>query len=121
MLWLRALRYFCVSERQIEITDCLIDCSNFLGDGNLHLNITSREYDGELLNKIEPFVYDWVSRHRGSVSAEHGLGLKKRDYIGYSKSNVSIEWMRHIKRLFDPNNILNPYKVFPVKSTGNSA
>lgn len=84
-----------------------------LGDGNLHLNISSPTYNPDLLNLIEPFVYDWVSRHRGSVSAEHGLGLKKRDFIGYSKSAISIEWMRRIKELFDPNNILNPYKIFP--------
>jgi D-2-hydroxyglutarate dehydrogenase len=84
-----------------------------LGDGNLHLNITSQEYSSELLNKIEPFVYDWVSRQRGSVSAEHGLGLKKRDYIEYTKSPTSVHWMRRMKKLFDPNNILNPYKIFP--------
>lgn len=84
-----------------------------LGDGNLHLNISSPEYNSELLNKIEPFVYDWVSRHCGSVSAEHGLGFKKRDFIGYSRSATSVQWMRRIKELFDPNNILNPYKMFP--------
>lgn len=95
------------------------------GDGNLHLNITSEAYDFTLLKKIEPFVYEWVSREHGSVSAEHGLGFKKRGYIGFSKSESSIEWMYQIKKLFDPNNILNPYKVLPdtpdlLNSTGKA-
>ena len=85
----------------------------FLGDGNLHLNITSPEFSPELLAMIEPFVYEWVSDHHGSVSAEHGLGLKKRDFIHYSKSASSVQWMSRLKNLFDPNRILNPYKVFP--------
>lgn len=88
-----------------------------LGDGNLHLNITSHEYNPILLNRIEPFVYDWVGQERGSVSAEHGLGLKKRDYMEYSKSPTAIHWMRRVKKLFDPNNILNPYKIFPEQSS----
>ena len=83
------------------------------GDGNLHLNITSPEYDPELMTRIEPYVFDWVAERRGSVSAEHGLGFKKRDYIGHSKSAPAVEWMQNLKRLFDPNGILNPYKVLP--------
>lgn len=84
-----------------------------IGDGNLHLNMTSKEYEPAIVEMIEPFVYEWVSLHGGSISAEHGIGLKKRNYIGYSKSPTAIHWMRQLKHLFDPNNILNPYKVFP--------
>lgn len=79
----------------------------------MHLNITSEEYSTDVLDKIEPFLYEWVSKHRGSISAEHGLGFKKRNMIGYSKSESTIHWMHHLKKLFDPNNILNPYKVLP--------
>lgn len=48
-----------------------------LGDGNLHLNVTSSVYNERLFNLIEPFIYEWTRQHNGSVSAEHGLGLKK--------------------------------------------
>lgn len=84
-----------------------------LGDGNLHLNISAAEYDDNVLAQIEPFVYEWTSTHRGSISAEHGLGLMKADKIHYSKSSETVQLMASIKKLFDPNRILNPYKVLP--------
>ncbi|TVU41973.1 hypothetical protein EJB05_15537, partial [Eragrostis curvula] len=61
-----------------------------LGDGNLHLNIVSSKYDDNLLAQIEPFVYEWTSAQRGSVSAEHGLGLMKAEKIHYSKSSEAV-------------------------------
>ncbi|XP_052196670.1 D-2-hydroxyglutarate dehydrogenase, mitochondrial isoform X2 [Diospyros lotus] len=84
-----------------------------LGDGNLHLNISLPEYDDTVLAKTEPFVYEWTSKHRGSISAEHGLGLMKANKIHYSKSPESVHLMASIKKLLDPNGILNPYKVLP--------
>ncbi|KAL2455907.1 D-2-hydroxyglutarate dehydrogenase [Abeliophyllum distichum] len=84
-----------------------------LGDGNLHLNISAPQYTDGLLSKIEPFVYEWTSKHRGSISAEHGLGLMKADKIHYSKSPETVLLMAAIKKLLDPNRILNPYKVLP--------
>lgn len=83
------------------------------GDGNLHLNITSPTKDAKLLAAIEPFVYEWTSARRGSVSAEHGLGLKKRNYIYYSKSSRAVAVMAGIKAMLDPRGILNPYKTLP--------
>ncbi|PIA55903.1 hypothetical protein AQUCO_00700314v1 [Aquilegia coerulea] len=84
-----------------------------LGDANLHLNISTPEYDDTVLAQIEPFVYEWTSSHRGSISAEHGLGLMKANKIHYSKSPETVELMISIKKLLDPNRILNPYKVLP--------
>ncbi|XP_051152145.1 D-2-hydroxyglutarate dehydrogenase, mitochondrial isoform X2 [Andrographis paniculata] len=84
-----------------------------LGDSNLHLNISTPLYDKNVLSKIEPFVYDWTSKHRGSISAEHGLGSMKANKIHYSKSAETVELMWCIKRLLDPKGILNPYKVLP--------
>lgn len=84
-----------------------------LGDGNLHLNISASQYDDTLLAQIEPFVYEWTSKHRGSISAEHGLGLMKANKIHYSKSPETVHLMASIKKLLDPNRILNPYKVLP--------
>ncbi|KAK9228053.1 hypothetical protein WN944_021000 [Citrus x changshan-huyou] len=57
-----------------------------LGDGNLHLNISAPRYDDMIFAQIEPYVYEWTSEHRGSISAEHGLGLMKANKIFYSKS-----------------------------------
>lgn len=87
-----------------------------LGDSNIHLNITSEQFSPELHSKIEPFVYEWVAKHKGSISAEHGVGFKKRDYLHYSKPNEAIEIMARIKKLLDPKGILNPYKVLPDNS-----
>uniref|UniRef100_A0A2N9GQR8 D-2-hydroxyglutarate dehydrogenase n=1 Tax=Fagus sylvatica TaxID=28930 RepID=A0A2N9GQR8_FAGSY len=84
-----------------------------LGDGNLHLNISTPQYNDMILAQIEPFVYEWTSKHRGSISAEHGLGLMKANEIFYSKSHETVQLMASIKKLMDPNGILNPYKVLP--------
>ncbi|XP_030631201.1 D-2-hydroxyglutarate dehydrogenase, mitochondrial [Chanos chanos] len=84
-----------------------------VGDGNLHLNITSPSKDPSLLAAIEPYVYEWTSSCQGSISAEHGLGLKKRNYIYYSKSSEAVGLMGDIKAMLDPKGILNPYKTLP--------
>ena len=93
----------------------IIRCIGFghIGDGNMHLNITSKTYSHDVLNRIEPFLYEWTSEQKGSISAEHGLGFKKRDFIHYSKSNAAVQAMHQIKRVFDPQGIMNPYKVLP--------
>lgn len=84
-----------------------------VGDGNLHLNIVSPAKDPALLAVIEPFVYEWTASCHGSISAEHGLGLKKRNYIYYSKPNQAVALMGDIKAMLDPKGILNPYKTLP--------
>ncbi|XP_064611962.1 D-2-hydroxyglutarate dehydrogenase, mitochondrial-like [Liolophura sinensis] len=84
-----------------------------VGDCNLHFNATTREFDEEVMGLIEPFIYDWVAEHKGSISAEHGLGFKKKDFIYHSKSKAAVQLMKDMKRLLDPNGILNPYKTLP--------
>uniref|UniRef100_A0A672TAR1 D-2-hydroxyglutarate dehydrogenase, mitochondrial n=1 Tax=Sinocyclocheilus grahami TaxID=75366 RepID=A0A672TAR1_SINGR len=84
-----------------------------VGDGNLHLNIPSPFNDPALLAAIEPYVYEWTSEWKGSISAEHGLGLKMRNYIYYSKPSEAIALMGSIKAMLDPKGILNPYKTLP--------
>lgn len=85
--------------------------SNVQGDGNLHVNMTSAEYDEKVKKVIEPFIYEWVSKHRGSISAEHGIGFLKTNYLSYSKTEKEIDIMKSLKSTMDPNGILNPYKV----------
>ncbi|XP_072474883.1 D-2-hydroxyglutarate dehydrogenase, mitochondrial isoform X1 [Notamacropus eugenii] len=87
-----------------------------VGDGNLHLNVTAKSYSSSLLKAIEPYVYEWTARHHGSVSAEHGLGFKKKDFIGYSKPREAILLMQQFKGMLDPKGILNPYKTLPSSS-----
>eukprot|EP01147_Barroeca_monosierra_P004206 gene4206-6552_t len=82
-----------------------------VGDGNLHLNITSPEPNDQLLEAIEPFVYEFTAGHSGSISAEHGLGLMKAHHIHYSKSPEAITLMKQFKGVLDPHGILNPYKT----------
>ncbi|KAG4386554.1 hypothetical protein GLYMA_11G073500v4 [Glycine max] len=70
-------------------------------------------YFDKILSQIEPYVYEWTSERRGSISAEHGLGLMKANEIFYSKSRETVQVMASIKNMLDPNHILNPYKVLP--------
>lgn len=60
---------------------------------------------------MDPYVFEYVKRVRGSVSAEHGIGLQKTKYLSYSKTPEMIEYMKLIKNVFDPKGIMNPYKV----------
>ena len=87
-----------------------------LGDGNLHLNVSSPTgYHPALLAIVEPFVYEWTAAAKGSVSAEHGVGFMKPEQLAYSKPGEAIEIMRGVKAMLDPKGILNPYKVLPNK------
>ncbi|MCJ1329577.1 hypothetical protein MMC10_006257 [Thelotrema lepadinum] len=81
-----------------------------MGDSNLHLNIPVRRYDKQVEKALEPFVYEWTAKRNGSISAEHGLGLAKKAFIGYSRSETMIRLMKQIKDLYDPQGIMNPYK-----------
>jgi FAD/FMN-containing dehydrogenase len=87
-----------------------------LGDGNLHYNVSApAEVAPEAFLKqtesVNRIVHDSVSRFRGSISAEHGLGQSKRDEIRRYKSSLELELMRRIKGVVDPHGIMNPGKV----------
>jgi len=85
-----------------------------LGDGNLHLNVSHPgPMDARVLAALEPWVYEAVAAARGSVSAEHGIGLAKASLLPLSKPRPAIDLMAAIKVAFDPEWVLNPYKVLP--------
>lgn len=84
-----------------------------IGDSNLHLNVSCKEFTDEIYQRVEPFVYEYTSKLRGSVSAEHGIGFLKSKYLKYSKSPEALALMSQLKAVMDPNGILNPYKVLP--------
>lgn len=87
-----------------------------IGDGNLHINIlrpegmTKEEFVKEC-RKVDVMVFDAVKKYKGSISAEHGVGLTKKTFLNYTRSEAEIELMRGIKKVFDPDNIINPGKV----------
>ena len=88
-----------------------------IGDGNLHLNILKPDSMAmdefqQRCAEVSKQVFEIVQRHGGSVSAEHGVGLLKKDFLHYSRSPLEIDIMRHIKRVFDPQGIMNPGKIF---------
>jgi FAD/FMN-containing dehydrogenase len=89
-----------------------------MGDGNLHLNIPTRRYDKAVEHALEPFVYEWVSQRNGSISAEHGLGIAKKPFIGYSRSPTMIGLMNRIKDAFDPVSTLLSSLMEPSPSDG---
>jgi FAD/FMN-containing dehydrogenase len=83
-----------------------------LGDSNLHLILGSRDPEEFDHGAIESLVYGIVEQHQGSVSAEHGVGLSKRDHLSCSRSADELALMRRMKNMLDPSNILNPGKIF---------
>lgn len=90
-----------------------------IGDGNLHLNILkpdnlSKDEFFAQCATVNQWVFETVQKYNGSISAEHGVGMTKRDYLHYSRSAEEIAYMQAIKAIFDPNGIMNPGKIFPV-------
>ena len=88
-----------------------------IGDGNLHLNILKPDNlsKDEFFAKcavVNQWVFETVQKYNGSISAEHGVGMTKRDYLHYSRSPEEIACMKAIKAVFDPNGIMNPGKIF---------
>ena len=77
-----------------------------MGDSNLHLNVSVRQYNKEVEKAIEPWVYEWIQKRGGSISAEHGLGLAKKEFIGYSQNDTMVKLMKQLKDLYDPVSIL---------------
>ena len=84
-----------------------------LGDGNLHLIAGVGSNDAQARAAVNAIVYGGLRTRDGSISAEHGIGLEKRDYLGYSRGPEEIALMRRLKAALDPGNILNPGKIFP--------
>jgi FAD/FMN-containing dehydrogenase len=84
-----------------------------MGDGNLHIAVSVGETDHATLHAIDTITYDTVRAFGGSISAEHGIGLIKRDFLPWSRSPEELALMRVLKQALDPNGILNPGKVLP--------
>ncbi|MBQ8168121.1 FAD-binding protein [bacterium] len=95
-----------------ELTVCMV---GHVGDGSVHPQIpldfeNLKEYNNYKLAKAE--IYDLTIRLSGTISGEHGIGREKREHISKVVSVNALNYMREIKKVFDPNNILNPFKIF---------
>ena len=95
-----------------NLTVCLI---GHVGDGSVHPQIPidfndKDEYERYKAAKSE--IYELTAKLGGILSGEHGIGTEKRQYISKVVNSNALNYMREIKKLFDPENILNPYKIF---------
>ncbi len=91
-------------------------CYGHAGDGNLHVNIirgdlTEEQWNGSLKNGIIE-IFELVKKLGGTISGEHGIGLVQKEYLPIVFDEVQMRLMREIKKIFDPNNILNAGKIF---------
>jgi glycolate oxidase len=94
-----------------------IPCYGHAGDGNLHATLVKDpEMPMELWAKNEDLglreLYQVTSKIGGKISGEHGIGIKRREYLKELIDPVELELMRSIKKAWDPNNIMNPGKIF---------
>ncbi len=106
-------------ERLSQKYDVQIPCYGHAGDGNLHATPVmnpawTTEKWQEVLPKIIDDMFRATVRLGGKISGEHGIGHKRKAYLSLAMSEAEIDLMRQIKRALDPNNILNPGKIFDV-------
>ncbi len=93
-----------------------------IGDGNLHLNVMkpeamTREAFFAETKRADADVFALVKAHKGSISAEHGIGLLKKPFLSFSRSPEEIATLRAVKRALDPKGILNPGKIFDLEAS----
>ena len=110
--------FMSVTRRELDqqFKDCRIVCFGHMGDGNLHYNISPPPdvSDVDFLvhqDEINCLIHDQVHQFKGSISAEHGIGMLKRSELIRYKSSIELEMMRSIKKALDPANLMNPGKI----------
>jgi glycolate oxidase len=92
-------------------------CYGHAGDGNVHVNIlkdklSDKEWNDRIDDAIRE-IFNLTISLGGTLSGEHGIGYSQKNYLSIALGNSEIQLMKDIKRTFDPNNILNPGKIFP--------
>ncbi len=113
------LQAFCVefdallNERYRDFELCLF---GHIGDGNLHVNVMKPDALDKVsflarAHEVDQHMFALVKRHLGSVSAEHGIGLLKKEWLGHSRAPAELTLMRQLKDSVDPLGLLNPGKV----------
>ena len=103
--------------KQLSIKHQIVNVNfGHAGNGNIHVNLLVNPEDSSEMARAERCldeVFDLVIRLNGTLSGEHGIGSEKRAYISKEVDVTTLALMKSIKRVFDPNNILNPGKMFP--------
>ena len=94
-------------------------CYGHAGDGNLHVNIirgemSEEQWNGALKEGIRE-IFELVKKLGGTLSGEHGIGLVQKEYMPIVFDSTQMRLMKEIKRIFDPNNILNAGKIFDLE------
>ncbi len=100
-----------------EFPDAVLMPFGHLGDGNVHYNMyLPTLLDPETLaatkSRIQHLVFSQVDRWQGSIAAEHGVGVERKEILAKVKSPVELDVMRRIKHAFDPSRLMNPGKIF---------
>src|SRR5258708_24942661 len=88
-----------------------------VADGNLHVVVSAGEAHEATFEAVERCVYEPLRSISGSISAEHGIGLERKAYLGISRTPAEIATMRALKVALDPRGILNPGKGFDVQAS----
>jgi len=97
-----------------DIADARVAAFGHLGDNNIHVSVLTED-QGEAQKKlVERHIYEALRPYRGAISAEHGIGLEKKNWLEVSRTDAEIELMKTLKRTLDPGNILNPGKVVSI-------
>ena len=86
-----------------------------IADGNVHFIVDKKDNSDSLTHQINKIIYSPLQEIGGSISAEHGIGIQKKKYLEYARSENEINLMKILKRNLDPKNILNPGKVIDLK------
>jgi D-lactate dehydrogenase (cytochrome) len=105
----------CEIRKELAGTNLVNYYLSHAGNGNVHLNLVGKKGDQKQWDLIKEISQRLVSKCielGGTATGEHGIGLGKRKYMAV-EHGTSLQWMKRVKTLFDPNGILNPGKIFP--------
>lgn len=103
-------------KKSLEGTDIFMATFGHIGDGNIHLNYMHHEHQKEEVHQLVTQIFKDVVEVGGTISGEHGIGTTKQEFINIEISPEESKIMKDLKKLFDPKNILNPGKMFPVEA-----
>ncbi len=83
-----------------------------LGDGNVHVNVLANN-GGAPSEQVDAAVLEYVAKLGGSISAEHGIGTAKKNFLHLNRTTAEISAFRSIKHALDPHQVLNPHVLLP--------
>jgi glycolate oxidase len=112
----RVADYLGATERLQRASGLPIVCFGHVGDGNLHVNLmidASIPAELEAAEAVKKRIFQLAVEMGGTISGEHGIGIMKSEFLPMALGAETIDAMKRIKAALDPNNILNPGKIFP--------